>query len=93
MGKISEVFYKQISPEICSPKSASEYYFYLNCIGIDPMFHEGYAQYEEEQLCIRNHVIGEALANGEFKSHPKVGSTIFGVSTINRSAVIITELQ
>ena len=91
MGKITEVLYQEIDSNRCSTYRAGEYYFYANMIGANPKLDSEYIGYEEEQLKLRNTVIGEYIENtGE---HPNVEKSIFGISTIKNKAVIITEYK
>ncbi len=91
MGKISKVFYKELDPHDCSQEEASQYQFYMNTIGLHPMFATQYEEYEIAQVRKRNEAIGAAIVSGEI-SNPKVNNTIFGISSLRDRVVIITEL-
>lgn len=91
MGKISEVYYKEIGPEICDPVETGEFYFFYNLLGVDDRFQEGYEQHEIKQLDIRNQVLRSAIDAKEIARHPKVNTTIFGLSSLKDSAVLVVE--
>lgn len=91
MGKISNVYYDEISSNECSILDAGEFYYHYNVIGIDPLFIPGYEEYEERQISLRNRIIGKAIENGEVNKHPKMHTTVFGVSSLKNKAVILTE--
>ena len=90
MGKISKVFYKEIDPNVCSTNEAAKYHYLSNLINLHEIFQDEYLQYEENQIHLRNSLIGDAIKSGEI-SNPKVYSTIFGISAHKNKAVLITE--
>lgn len=92
MGKISKVFYKEIDPNICSTNEAAKYHYLFNLINLHEMFQDEYLQYEENQIRLRNSLIGDAIKSGEISGHPNMVSTIFGISAHKNKAVLITEV-
>lgn len=92
MGKISEVLYCEIDPDKCSVLKASEYYYYLNLIGVDPRIHPEYEVYELGQMNLRNGVIGDYIRKNNLNIHPKMNTCIFGVSSLRQRAVVIAEI-
>ena len=92
MGKISEVLYKEIPETILTNEKAGEYYFHLNAIRLDPMFYEEYEKYEEEHIAVRNAIIRNAVCLEEIDKHPKMNTTIFGISAINNNPIIVVEI-
>lgn len=91
MGKITTVYYAEIDPSICSTIEASEFYFHYNMMAVDPIFMKDYEGYEVSQMHIRNDIIGKAIACGDIPKHPILNSTIFGVSSVKKKAVILAE--
>jgi len=91
MGKITEVFYKEIDPNVCSMEDAAKYHYHFNLLKYHEMFQKEYEQYEEEQIKLRNTLIGNAIKSGEI-INPKVFTTIFGISAHKNKAVLITEI-
>jgi hypothetical protein len=92
MGKISNIFYTEIDPEICSINDAAKYHYHFNLIKYHQMFQDEYERYETIQIKLRNTLIGNAIKSGEINGHPKLMSTIFGISSKKNKAVIITEI-
>lgn len=91
MGKISQVYFEQLDPNVCSAMKASEYHFYANTIGLHPKIDEAYEKYETEQMRIRNKVIGSAVRDGIIP-RLKMDTTIYGVSSLRDRAIVITEI-
>lgn len=91
MGKITEVFYEAIDPNVCSTQDASKYHYLFNLLKYHEMFQEEYEKYESNQIHLRNSIIGNAIKSGKI-SNPKVHSTIFGISALKKRAVLITEI-
>lgn len=91
MGKICEVYYKEIDPNICDPVETGEFYFFYNLLGVDDRFQEGYEQHEIKQLSIRNRVLRNTMDAHEIPRHPKVNTTIFGLSSLKDSAILVVE--
>ncbi|MCM1215391.1 MAG: hypothetical protein NC548_12835 [Lachnospiraceae bacterium] len=92
MGKISKVFYKEIEPEVCTMEEAGEYYYHLNLLKTHKMFQDSYERYEQKQIELRNRTIALALKNGELQKYPMMNTTVFGVSTLKKAPVVITEI-
>lgn len=92
MAKLSKVFYKEIDPNVCTVEEASKYHYLFNLINLHEMFQDEYLEYEENQIHLRNLLIGDAIKSGEINSHPNISSTIFGISSIKNKAVLITEI-
>lgn len=92
MGKITKVFYKEIDPSVCSPKSAARYHYHFNLLRLHESFQKEYEKYEEEQIYLRNTILHDAIVSKEITSYPKVTSTIFGISSHKNKAVLITEV-
>lgn len=90
MGKITEVYYEEIDPTICSIEEASDFYYYYNLIGLREPFQSDYEKYEESQIKTKHRVIAEAISRGEV-IHPKMNNSIFGVSVLKNSTVLIAE--
>lgn len=91
MGKISKVYFRPITPEECSVEKAGEYYYMFNLLGAHEMFHDAYEKHEEEQLKLKNAIIKEALESGELPSHPKLNTTLLGISSINDREILVVE--
>ncbi len=91
MGKISEVFYKEIDPKICDEKEASSFYYHYNLLGLNEKIDEEYEQYEMKQMEIKNKIIGDCLKQGEFPRYPNISSTIFGISSMKNRTILIME--
>lgn len=91
MGRISNVFYEEIDCDKCSIMTAGEFYYHYNLMGVHPMFVPEYEDYELSQITTRNKIIGDAMTRGDLRKHPKMNTTIFGVSSIKNKAVIVTE--
>ena len=89
MSNITEVFYSTID-EMTS-KEAAAFYYHYNLISSSEVFHEDYIKYEEQQISIRNKLLGNACKNNEKPRHPNVNSTIFGISSLKSKPVLITE--
>ena len=92
MGKITNVFYTEINPEVCSVQDAARYHYLFNLLKYHKIFQDEYERYEEDQIKLRNTLIGNAIKSGEINSHPKLMSTIFGISAQKNKAVLITEI-
>lgn len=91
MGKISNVFYTTIPEEKCSLIEAGSFYFYYNLMNISPEIIADYERYEEHQMILRNDTLGEAFSNGNIPRHPKVDTSIFGISTLKNRPILVTE--
>ena len=91
MGKISEVFYKEIDPQLCDVNEAAKYHYHFNFLKYHKMFQDQYEIYEEKQIKLRNKIIGDAIHDHEINK-PKLTSTIFGISSLKDKAVLITEI-
>lgn len=92
MGKISKVFYTEINPETCSVNDAAKYHYLSNLLKYDESIQNEYEKYEEDQIKLRNTLIGNAIKSGEIDGQPKVLSTIFGISAHKNRAILITEI-
>lgn len=92
MGKITEVFYAEIDPELCSATEAAKYHYHFNLLKYHKMFQDEYEKYENDHIKLRNTLIGNAIKSGEIQSNPKVYTTIFGISAQKDRAVLITEI-
>lgn len=92
MSKITEVFYTEIDPELCSVTEAAKYHYHFNLLKYHEMFQNEYIEYESNHIKMRNKLIGDAVKSGEIKSSPKVYTTIFGISAHKNRAVLITEI-
>lgn len=91
MGKISKVFYEEIDNNVCSIMSSGEYYYHYNVMGLDSSASREYEEYETSQIAIRNKIIGDAIKRYDILEHPKMNTTIFGVSSMKRKTIILTE--
>lgn len=91
MGRISNVYYDEIDRDTYSMMTAGEFYYHYNLMGVHPMFIPEYEAYELSQITMRNKIIGDAMDRGDLVKHPKMNTTIFGVSSIKNKAVIMTE--
>lgn len=91
MGRISNVYYDEIDRDTCSMMTAGEFYYHYNLMGVHPMFIPEYEDYELSQITMRNKIIGDAMDRGDLVNHPKMNTTIFGVSSLKNKAVIMTE--
>jgi len=56
------------------------------------MFCNGYEEYERENISVRNKVIKEALMRESIDAHPKLNTTIFGISAILNKPIIVVEI-
>lgn len=90
MGKISDVFYTDIHKNDCTIMQAAEFYYYYNLID-KPCILPEYEAYEENQINIRNKILGEAINNGKLQIHPKTNTTIFGISSLKNKAILVVE--
>lgn len=91
MGKISEVLYKTVEPDVCTIEKASEFYYHYNMIDTNDSCRSEYEKYETDQINIKNKIIGDALRQGELPRYPDVNSIIFGISSILNKPVLIVE--
>lgn len=91
MSKISKVFYTEIDPEVCNSEEAARYHYHFNLLKYHEMFQHEYEKYEEEQIHMRNKLIGDAIKSGEI-INPKLLTTIFGISSMKNKAILITEI-
>lgn len=91
MSKISEVIYAQVDPKRYSVEKASEYFFYINLLNYDSRLNYEYENYELEQTYVRNEILSEKIK--EMKVHPNMNECIFGVSSMNKKAIIISEIS
>lgn len=88
---ISEVVYKEIDPKLCNPIETGEFYYYYNLLGMNNDIDRGYEDYEKKQLNIRNSIIKEMIQNNEIPRHPKIDTTIIGLSSLRDNVIIIVE--
>lgn len=89
MGKISKVFYEELNNSI---NEAAEYYYFYNLLSSNNKIVDSeYEQYEENQINIKNKIIGKAFNSGNIPRHPKVNYVILGISPIKRKSIIISE--
>ena len=91
MNNITEVYYEEIDPTICSMDEASEYYYHFNLIGVSDTFNNAYEECEKSQLLLKNRIIGDAAGRGDIPTHPNLNNTIFGISSIKNKAIVIAE--
>lgn len=56
------------------------------------MFEKEYEDYEVKQARIRNQAIRDAVNERGMNEHPKIETTIFGVSSLRERVIIITEV-
>ena len=47
MGKITKVFYKEIDPSVCSPKSAARYHYHFNLLRLHESFQKEYEELQQ----------------------------------------------
>lgn len=92
MGKISEVYYEEIDPNVCTLEEAGEFYYHFNLLGSNSMFHNDYEKYEARQIDIRNKAIGDAKKCGDIKGHSRIDSSILAISSLKNKVVIITNI-
>lgn len=92
MSNIKEVLYEEIPENIYTKEQAGEFYFHINTVNIDKMFCNGYEEYERENISVRNKVIKEALMRESIDAHPKLNTTIFGISAILNKPIIVVEI-
>lgn len=91
MGRITNVFYDVVSEDKCTLEEAGSYYFFYNMMGISDDITSKYEAYEEKQIDLRNRILGNAFNRGEIPRHPKVDTTIFGISSLKNMPIIVTE--
>lgn len=91
MGKISKVFYEVVDNSVCSIMDSGEYYYHYNIMGLNASTAQEYEEYEESQIAIRNKIIGDAIKRHDILEHPKMNTTIFGVSSMKHKTIIVTE--
>jgi hypothetical protein len=89
MSKITEVYYTEINE--MTAKEAAAFYYHYNLINVSEVFHEDYIKYEENQIALRNKILGDAYKNNEIPRHPKTNTSIFGISSLKNKPVLITE--
>ena len=92
MGKITNVFYTEIDPEVCTMQDAAKHHYLFNLLKYHEIFQDEYQQYEENQIKLKNAIIGNAIRSGEISTKPSMMSTIFGISSKKNKAIIITEI-
>lgn len=92
MSNIKEVLYEEIPENIYTKEQAGEFYFHINAVNIDKLFHNGYEEYERENISVRNKVIKEALMRESIDTHPKLNTAIFGISAILNKPIIVVEI-
>ena len=90
---IKSVIYDKISPEVCNNEEASKYYFYQNALGIDDSIDKEYEEYELNQIKMRNSVLNNIIHSDNIQVMPNFDSTIFGVSGIKNTVIIVTEFE
>ena len=88
MGKISNVFYTVISPDIYTMEQAAEYFFHTNVLDLDPMFHKEYEEYEEHQIKIRGKVISDAINKGVLKN-PNTSGMMLVISSTRNAPILV----
>jgi hypothetical protein len=86
---ICNVYYEEL-PNI-DPKETSRFYYLYNHFKMNEEIQKEYEDYETNQIHIRNRIISNAIKNGRIPNHPKMESTIFGVSSLKNVSVIIAE--
>lgn len=94
MGKIGDVYYEEISDQLMSVDKAADFYYLYNLMNLSEDLREEYEKYEQHQLSLRNTILGRAYNNNEGRKiprHPKMGSSILGVSSMKNRVVLITE--
>ncbi len=91
MGKISNVIYEEIDPNICSPLDSAELFYYMNLLGTSDAIREEYMKYEERQIRIRDRTI-RAASEGGLPHTPLTHTSIFGASTLKNKTILITEI-
>ena len=87
---ITKVLYERINPALYSEYDAGLNYFYINALGINESIQKEFSEYEEKQLKMRNSVIGSA--KNEFNVHPKVQSSLIGLSSLCDNAILMADL-
>lgn len=91
MGKISDVHYHEIDEKECSLKEAADFYFYYNLIGVDPSIISEYENYEEMQINLKNKILGKAFNNNEIPRHPRLNTSLLGISSLKGKPILVTE--
>lgn len=90
---ISEIYYEQIDPQIASPMEMARFYYLYNLIGVSDIFEEAYINHEIKQLSIRNNVIRTAMRAGRMPNHPKIDTTMLGISPLYNKSVLIVDVS
>lgn len=93
MGRITEVFYKEIDPIITNVEDAGEFYYHSNLIGVNEIFHSDYEEYETNQIKLKNKIVGDAISNGEIRSGVRPNSTTLALSSMKNKVVVLVDLN
>lgn len=91
MGKISEVYYEELTPDEYDAEEAAHFYFYYNLLGVHDMFTKGYEEHELKYAEIRNKIIKRAMDSGRIPRHPKMSTAIFGKSIERNRSILAIE--
>ena len=91
MGKISNVYYEEISSDKMTNEEAGEFYFLYNLIGLDSNSDKEYERFEKHQMEVKNEIIKEAMSSGDLLKHPKMNSVIMALSSYKEKPVLIVE--
>lgn len=91
MGKISEIYYEEIDPKICTTIEAAEFYYLFNMLDIDEDIHKEYEDHEIKQLEIRNKLIGDAIRKNKLPRNPKLNTSILGISSLRDQVILLAE--
>lgn len=88
---ISEVYYEEIDPQTADPTEMAKFYYLFNMIGVSEEFEEQYTDHEINQLSIRNKVITRAMNAGQLSRHPRIDTTILGISPLHNKSILIVD--
>ena len=89
MGKISEIYYREIDPTILSIYEAGKFYYYYNLIGVSEQFDKAYEEYETSQIQLKNIILNEEIKLGNIKPSIRVNDSVLGISSIKDKVVIL----
>jgi len=91
MGKISQVYYKEVPSEEYNVMDMGQYYFYHNMIGINDKIDRQYEEYEHNNRKERSKQLQKARSDGDI-SVTQLSNVIFDISSLKSKVILIVEL-
>lgn len=88
---IKKIYYEEIPDDMMSLEQGGAYYFHLNTAKLNDNLMTDYMSYEENQLLVKNKMLGVALKRGDIK-HINPNKTVISLSPQKNKTVLIAEL-